>query len=155
MGYYHTAQVCLNGHMINDSSDSYPEINQNFCVKCGAKTITCCPSCNAPMRGDYDSDFPVIGYTTPVRSYCHNCGKPYPWTQSAIESTTLIIQEEEELSDQLKLSIVESLPDIISETPRTNLATVRVRKCFSSAGRFTSDAIRQFVIDFGCESLGL
>lgn len=151
MGYYHTAQVCLNGHMINDNVDEHPESNQNFCSKCGAKTITACPSCNAKIRGDYECGVVVIGGLTSVDSYCYNCGAAYPWTEAALQNTTLLIMEEEELSEQLKQSIVTSLPDIITETPGTNLATVRIKKCLASAGRFTADALRQFVIDFGCE----
>ena len=70
-----------------------------------------------------------------------------------------MIQEEEELSDSMKESLTSSLPDIISETPGTNLAIVRMKKALMSAGKFTAEALRQFVIDFGCElavkSLGL
>lgn len=159
MGFYHTAQVCINGHLITDSFDNHPEFRKNYCPECGAETITKCPSCGAEIHGDYDCGIVVIGGTPSVESYCYNCGEPYPWTKSAIENATLLIQEEEELSEQLKASVVESLPDIITETPKTNLAVVRLKKCFASAGKFTADAIRQFVIDFGCEfakkSLGL
>ena len=159
MAFYRTAQICLNGHMINDSYEKYPESNKNFCPQCGAKTITQCPSCGAKIHGYYDCDVVVVGSETPVESYCYNCGEPYPWTKSAIENATLLIQEEEKLSERLKVTVVESLPDIITETPKTNLAVVRLKKCFASAGKFTADAIRQFVIDFGCEfakkSLGL
>lgn len=160
MTHFLTAQVCANGHMITPSVELNPELKQDYCSKCGAKTITNCPHCNAPIRGElYDDDIAIIGPQPVVDSYCTNCGNPYPWTESALESTALLIQEEEELSEQLKVSLVESLPDIITETPRTNLAVVRVKKCLASAGKFTADAVRQFAIDFGCElvkkSLGL
>lgn len=159
MGFYHIAQVCTNGHMINDSSDEYPEMNQSFCTKCGAKTITKCPSCGSNIRGDYDCGIPVLGGSTRVDSYCYSCGSPYPWTESALKNASLLIKEEENLSEELKASVIESLPDIISETPGTNLASVRIKKCLTAAGKITGDAVRQFVIDFGCElakkSLGL
>lgn len=152
MDCYYTAQVCLNGHMINDSADKYPESNQDFCSRCGAKTITTCPSCGTRIRGYYSSEFVILGGDpTPVHAYCSGCGKPYPWTESAIRNATDIINEEDELSEQLKASMIDSLADIVSETPRTNLATVRIQKGLATAGRFTADAIRQFVIDFGCE----
>lgn len=157
---YLTAQICMNGHMITSSIEHCPELKESFCSKCGAETITTCPNCNAPLRGElYDDEVSILGYTPSVDSYCTNCGKPYPWTESALQNTALLIQEEEELSEQLKESLVESLPNIITETPATNLAVVRVKKCLASAGKFTTDAVRQFVIDFGCElakkSLGL
>lgn len=152
MGNYYTAQICLNGHMINDSADKYPESNQEFCSRCGAKTITTCPSCGNRIRGYYSSEFVILtSDPTPVDAYCCRCGKPYPWTESAIKNATAIINEEEELSEQLKASLINSLPDIISETPGTNLATIRIQKGLATAGKFTADAIRQFVIDFGCE----
>lgn len=160
MTHFLTAQVCMNGHLITSAVEFNPELKQDYCSKCGAKTITKCLHCGAPIHGElYDDDVIIIAPPTTADSYCTNCGKPYPWTKSALESTALLIQEEEELSEQLKTSLVESLPDIITETPKTNLAVVRVKKCLASAGKFTADAVRQFAIDFGCEfvkkSLGL
>lgn len=103
MTHFLTAQVCANGHMITPSVELNPELKQDYCSKCGAKTITNCPHCNAPIRGElYDDDIAIIGPQPVVDSYCTNCGNPYPWTESALESTALLIQEEEELSEQLK-----------------------------------------------------
>lgn len=156
MTSYHGASICENGHVVS----KYDSNSQSYCSKCGAKIISSCPHCSQPIRGLFVSDIPIFGnrpYTRP--DYCYSCGKPYPWTELAIQNTALLIQEEEELSEQLKKSLVESLPDIIVETPATGLATVRIKKCLASAGKFTADALRQFVIDFGCEfakkSLGL
>lgn len=151
MGFYHTAQVCLNGHLITDSADIYPESHNPYCTRCGAKTITSCPSCSAPIHGDYDCGVVVMGSEPTVDAYCYNCGKPYPWTEVAIQSARETIMEDDSFTDAAKKSMVESLPDIICETPKTNLAVVRLKKGLSSARKFTADAIRQFVIDFGCE----
>lgn len=156
MNRYNGASICLNGHVISKYDSNY----QKHCSQCGAKVISICPKCQKSIRGLIELDFAYIGsrpYTRP--DYCYNCGEPYPWTESAIESVKLLIQEEEEFSEQLKSSIIESLPDVITDTPKTNLASVRLKKGIASAGKFTADAIRQFVIDFGCEmakkSLGL
>lgn len=158
MGYYLTGQVCLNGHPItNDASSG---LSQRFCSKCGAETITHCPNCKSPIHGKYDvPGIVVFGSSYTPDAYCYNCGEPYPWTEAAINNTILLIQEDEELSDSLKGSLVSSLPDVITETPGTNLAVVRMKKALKTAGKFTADALRQFAIDFGCElarkSLGL
>jgi len=76
-----TMQVCLNGHVINAGFQKYPQYNKEFCDKCGAKTITNCPKCNAPIPGDMqDTGVAVIGglgKTAP--DYCQNCGEHYPW----------------------------------------------------------------------------
>lgn len=156
MTSYHGASICKNGHVVS----KYNSNSQKYCTQCGSEIISSCAYCNQPIHGLYVSDIPIIGnrpYTRP--DYCYNCGKPYPWTESALQNTALLIQEEEELSEQLKASLVESLPDIVTETPATDLAIVRIKKCLATAGKFTADAVRQFVIDFGCElaikSLGL
>jgi len=52
-GWYDTAQICTNGHVINSMARSEPKHNKKFCDKCGAKTIMNCPNCNSPIRGDY------------------------------------------------------------------------------------------------------
>lgn len=151
------AKICTNGHV---SIEYHPLTGNEYCEFCGALMIAKCPHCHATIKEWHYNGIVVAGkpdFTKPL--YCKSCGNPYPWTESALQSAKLLIQEEEELSEQLRTSLVDSLPDIITETPSTNVAIVRVKKCLTSAGKFTADAIRQFVIDFGCElakkSLGL
>lgn len=160
MAKYLTAQICSNGHMITSSIEHNPELMQDYCSKCGGKTITCCPNCNTPLRGKlYDDEVAIFGFAPSIDSYCPKCGLPLPWTKSAIENATLLIQEADELSEQLKSSTIESLPALITETPATNVAVVRMKKCLASVGQFTADGLRQFALDFACEfakkSLGL
>lgn len=155
---YDSALICINGHVINSYFYKYPDENSSYCPECGALTIKQCPNCNKEIRGHSIGELSYLSdYKLP--SYCIYCGKPFPWTKAAIESTALIIAEEKSLDEQEQVALIEILPDIVSETPKTNLAIVRLKKCFSSVGKFTVDALRQFAIDFGCElaksSLGL
>ena len=142
MGYYHTAQICIKGHMINSSYNKYSELNKKFCTKCGVKTITACSECNSPIHGTYDSGLPVIGFEPVIDSYCYNCGNPYPWTKLALEKTEEIISEDECLSQSEKQKLVELMPDLVSETPSTNLAVIKLKKFLSISGKFTADALR-------------
>ena len=152
MGTYRIAQICLNGHCITDSVDMCPQLSQKFCQKCGAATITACPSCQASIRGDYDIPGVItIGYKYKVPSYCYSCGKPYPWTQAAIDATKALIEEEQDLTKLQQSQLVEILPDIITETPKTKLAAARFKKALLAVGKFTAEGLRQFVIYFGCE----
>lgn len=84
-------------------------------------------------------------------SYCKHCGKPYPWTETALEAVAELIEEEETLDPAQRDKLVSSLPDLIAETPKTQVAVIRMKKFLASAGKLTADAIRQFVIDFACE----
>lgn len=143
------AKICLNGHVL---IESHPLTKDEFCEICGSKLISKCPNCNSAIKEWNYGGMAVIGkpkYERPM--YCRTCGKSYPWTEAALEATILMIQEDNELSELERQNLASSLPDVISETPKTNLAMVRVKKALLSAGKFTADAIRQFVIDFGCE----
>ena len=155
MGYYHIAQICKNGHMVNDRADTNQARNKNFCPDCGAETITACPECGANIHGDYDvpglAVIGAIGATTPVESFCYNCGAPYPWTKAVLLAASGLIYEEENIPDDLKERTVETLKDIISETPNTTLAATRLKKCLASVGTAAAEGLRQFAIDFGCE----
>lgn len=83
MGYYHTQQVCLNGHKITTYYDCYPEFRKDFCGKCGEKTIHQCPDCSFPIPGSYSESVGKVS----VPSNCNNCGKQYPWTKKkAVEA---------------------------------------------------------------------
>ena len=144
---YHVAQVCTSGHLITDSFDLFEYERKNFCPKCGAPTITKCPSCGSEICGAIEG----CDCVATVDLYCGSCGSPYPWTSAALQNAKAIIEEDSELNDELKFSMSDSLPDILAETPGTNLAVVRLKKVFRQAGKLTCDALRQFVIDFGCE----
>jgi len=81
MGYYDVMQVCLKGHLITDQYNSYPQSRQDFCSKCGAKTIYKCPKCNTPIRGAYIGDNGIVYANIIVPYNCHKCGSPYPWAK--------------------------------------------------------------------------
>ena len=148
---YYVSQICLNGHVRTEHLQDASSSKDDYCPDCGAKTITVCPKCGYPIEGCLkDSCVISIGFN-PAPKYCKSCGCPYPWTESAINSLKELIEEDENLQPELVSKLNNSIPDIIAETPKTNLATTRVKKVLNTAGKFTVDALRQFVIDFGCE----
>ena len=149
MNTYHTALICENGHTISNDYESLPNAeNENFCEKCGAKTFTACPNCNAPIHGrKYIDGYPgVTPKQTPA--FCYACGEPYPWTVVAMAAVKDAVLEDPAVSGH---NIIDLLPDIVSETPRTATASKKVAELMKLAGKFTSDTIRYFVIEFGCE----
>ena len=149
-------KVCINGHSF---VERHPLNSTEYCEKCGAKLISRCPACNSVIKECHINAAVLYTPTFEKPLYCRSCGNPYPWTSSAIEATALMIQEDAELSELERQKLEESLPDIISETPKTKVASIRIKKALLSAGEFTKDALREFVLDFGCElakkSIGL
>ena len=146
---YYPAFICENGHVIRTATDSCTD---KFCSACGAHVIHKCPNCNSVIRGkDRDAYGFAAIYITPA--YCKDCGKPYPWIVNAIEATALILQEEPGLTFDECQKLIDILPDVVTETPKTQLAAVRIKKAFATAGTFVADGLRKFAIDFGCELL--
>lgn len=152
-GYYDTAQVCLNGHIINESSKQYPEYNQSFCGQCGAKTITTCSECGAYIKGSYiDPEICIIDIDSTVSSYCHNCGKPYPWTKEALKATQELLELEGVLSQEELNYFEENMPAILSETPRTIVVATKLKKVMSKVGSTVASGIRDILVDIISET---
>ena len=146
MGHY-PAFICKNGHCRSSLAHTCTD---KFCEKCGAAIISKCPHCGNTIKGRSDDSFGYVGkYTIP--SYCKDCGNPYPWTSSAIQATIAILAEDENLSADAHKKIVEILPDVMEETPKSQLAVIRLKKALTSIGKFAAEGLRQFIIDFGCE----
>lgn len=110
-----------------------------------------CPSCGEFIR-TWSYGGAVLGNPKYERAaFCKNCGSPYPWTKSAMDAVAELLEEEAQLDDLQRSKLTASLSDIVSETPKTQVAVVRFKKALLSVGQFTAEGLRQFAIDFGCE----
>lgn len=153
MGHYDVAQICLNGHLINDSAHGSPSHNRKFCKQCGAATTTECPACNAAISGDYYGDAIVIGGRYRVPAYCENCGRPFPWTASRVAAAKELAEELPGLTDEQKKSLATTVDDLLSDTARTPLAESRFRKLMVNAGKDAAEAMRKLLIDVVSETV--
>ncbi|OHD95003.1 MAG: hypothetical protein A2019_03700 [Sulfurimonas sp. GWF2_37_8] len=152
MGYYDVAQVCLNGHVINDNYKSSPEFNQDFCDQCGEKTITECLSCHEPIRGDYHVEGifgGTPGYTPP--SYCYKCGNAFSWIQMALDSAKELLDIDEAINDADKETLMDSMKEISKNTPKTELNAIKIKKIAKKLGTDTYDAFIKIAVDIGTE----
>ncbi|WP_186433609.1 DUF2321 domain-containing protein [Lactobacillus jensenii] len=118
--------VCLNGHKITDSATANESQIIKFCEKCGAKTIEECPNCHKYIEGNRKYDDIVLGYTGPkeIPAYCKFCSNPFPWTQASMNSMTELIQLSD-LNSNSKEVLKNTIPDMMVETPRTQLSAVK------------------------------
>jgi hypothetical protein len=87
-GSHDIAQICLNGHLITTSINYQSELNKEYCNICGAKTLTKCIYCDAPIKGQYwitkisfvkNEPYSYNPYPYTIPDYCEKCGKRYPW----------------------------------------------------------------------------
>ena len=147
--YFETAQICLNGHVATLNYIRNIGERTEYCPICGKGTIHECPKCNAPIRGAHYTKEQVITSVNVlthtetravcehladkskyiVPAYCYNCGEPYPWTKTAIEAATELIDEQmSELTAEEKAKFKAALPEVISDTPRTSLGATRIAR---------------------------
>ena len=122
--YYDVAQICLNGHVINERSKGYAKYNTKHCVDCGAKTITSCQDCEEEIRGVLIDSMVISLEKSPAPNYCHECGKPYPWTRDRIDAFQELVNSSSLKQDKKKI-LSDGIKHIISDTPQTKLTCVR------------------------------
>ena len=153
--YYQDAQICKNGHIRNAHSNAHPEQSEQYCSTCGEPVIHACPHCGNHIRGALHVQVPkyrfanrynplneeqnhqtiCTGYPDQIAKndislpyYCHNCGEPYPWTQARLETADKIVDMLDELDDVQKKQLKETFPDLIVESPKTQLSALVAAK---------------------------
>jgi hypothetical protein len=147
---YDTAQVCLNGHTVNESARSHPEHNQKFCARCGVETIISCPECDHELRGAFRGTLNFSDFVPPA--FCHNCGHAYPWTEAKLKAAKDLISEAEKLSSEERESLSRSLDDLVRNTPSTQVAAMRFKKLLPKAGKEIAEAVRSIAVDILSEA---
>jgi hypothetical protein len=150
---YEAAQVCLNGHPINQFTQTQPKHNQEFCGKCGSPTITHCSHCKSIVRGYYHSPglVDLCPYTPPA--FCYQCGNPYPWTEKRLAAARHLVSEAEKLHEDERRILTNSLDDLIRETPNTPTAVLRFKKLAAKAGASAAEGLRSLLVDVLSEAV--
>lgn len=144
MGYYQNATVCLNGHAASSTTANY----RKFCKDCGSETISKCNNCNTLIQGDYEvPGVAAIGFTYYPPSYCHNCGHPYPWTETILENAIELITLDEDLPAEHKEIIKNALPDLVVETPTTPVSVAKYKKYMTKSAEYVQEGMKNLLID--------
>lgn len=142
--HYDTAQVCLNGHVTNQNFRDKPVHNVDHCRKCGDRTIVNCPACKTEIRGSYEvPEVAIIGrgpFAAPA--FCHKCGKAYPWTEKKLLAAKDYAADLEKLTPEEREQLKSSLDDLIRETPRSELASLRFKKLIKKAGKESYEGMK-------------
>ena len=115
--------ICKKGHLQESILKLNEKCLNKFCQDCGSEIIDACPNCNSIIQGGilkvkkeidlYNTDFFNQRYyekeyripTSYIPKYCHNCGKPYPWTEEFLniykETLSLALENEAELQNKI------------------------------------------------------
>lgn len=150
--FFTSAKICLNGDICSSNSECYTESSILFCEKCGEEVISECPSCHAPIHGEYgyfaenylfkNQYFEVVRKLQNAPAYCHNCGEAYPWTKTRLQAAENIINMLDELTIEQKKQLIEFIPDITTETPRSQYAALMYAKLLDGLQGLTIECFK-------------
>jgi len=150
--YYETAQICLNGHVINEWVHEFPAHNSKFCSECGEATTTTC-ECGAEIRGKYIVPGVFGGHSEYVPpNYCFSCGKSFPWIEQNLAAARDLTDELDELSHDDKEKLKNLLVDLTKDTPRTEVAKKRFTKIMSKVGADSYEALKSILVKVATEA---
>lgn len=90
-------------------------------------------------------------YTRP--SFCEDCGKPYPWTQSIQDSAYELIELSLSLDQVEKNDFKNSVNDLIVQSPKTNVAQVKFVSYAKKAGTEVAKGLRDVLVDVVSETV--
>ena len=157
--HYDVGLACLNGHSVNSSAMHNPEHNSKFCDQCGEPTIDACQSCGTKIRG-YCYVPGVIDFSGwKIPAHCHECGKPYPWTDRKAKALIDAIDEVDELTEPEREKLKESVPDVLNETTGTQTAAARFKKAIAKGGnvggKLLYDVLTKVAVEAVTKSVGL
>ena len=141
---YDVGQVCLSGHGINGYTRDRPEYSLGHCEECGEKTITECPECKNPIRGQH---LHALEDSYQPANYCHKCGEPFPWVSNTILAAIELSVEDGGLSGDDAKEFEAEIGDIVRETPRSALAAARVKRLLGKMTPYIAKGMRRVLYD--------
>jgi hypothetical protein len=146
---------CLNGHfvgivnpafrarsmgqfrtMMAQAENEGPMRLPAFCATCGASNISACQHCQAAIEVNYPGGTP---------GYCGGCGRPFPWTETALSAAKEYTDELNQLSPEEKALLKGTFDDLTSDTARTPLAASRFRRFMGKIGPPAEGVLRKIV----------
>lgn len=148
---YDTAQICLNGHVITGSFKAIPQFASKFCAKCGAESITACKECGSDIPGYYRGGR-ITSSAIAAPAFCKHCGAAHPWTRAALEQANELTDLIDGLNETERQTLKASFPDLISDTPKTQVAALRTGKLLKNVESNFKIAFRDILIGIATES---
>lgn len=153
-GWYDSAQICLNGHIVNIAIKDTPEHNAKFCKFCGQPTVTACSACKTEIRGKhFIKGVWSWSVRIPLPRFCETCGNPYPWTQAKMKAVEDLAGAIDGFSDEDRSDLKSSVGEIVKDTPQTAVAATRFKRLMKKAGKGAADGFKNILADIISEAV--
>ncbi len=152
-GWYDTAQICLSGHVINSAVKASPEHSAKFCKVCGESTFTTCAVCKTEIRGKhFMKGVWDLSARIALPRFCEVCGNPYPWTQAKMKAAQDLVSVVDNLSEEERNELRNSVDDIVKDTPQTTIAATRFKKLIKKADKGAAEGFKNILTDIISEA---
>lgn len=112
-----------------------PQFREKYCSICGEQTITKCPHCDSSIRGSYYEPDVLGDFEYAKPSFCHKCGKPFPWTERYLQAASELMGLSGELEDAELTQFKTDLDSLMKDTPKTKVASFRVKTILGKVGK--------------------
>lgn len=108
LGSFANATVCRRGHVYDSGDQPMPPTER--CAECGARLLSTCPTCEAPIRGRFREPRTTYFDAWNPSNFCHSCGAPFPWASREARIYELLnLLDEQELDEPTRLTVSEQL----------------------------------------------
>ena len=77
--------------------------------------------------------------------YCGECGKPFPWTETALAAASEYADDLDQLSSEEKAALKGTFADLTVDTVRTPLAASRFKKFMIKVGPVAGAVLQKIV----------
>jgi hypothetical protein len=121
-----------------------PEQLPRFCTKCGSENISACQHCQTQIGKQYPDSVPA---------YCGGCGKPFPWTETALVTAGEYTDALDTLNTDEKTELKGTFADLTSDTARTPVAISRFNKFLKKIGPSAGGILKEIIVSVASETV--
>jgi hypothetical protein len=141
---YDTARICEKGHVITQFAETSGTV-EDYCSKCGSKTVTACRHCEQKIRGHLHESGSLNFTEEPPPKFCHKCGSPYPWMEDRLQTAKELLYHDDKLSQEDREKLWDLLRYVMSD-PKSDLVPAKKKLIAIKLGKATAP-IREAVLD--------
>jgi hypothetical protein len=120
-----------------------PKPLPRFCTKCGALNISSCQHCQVAIEKQHPGARP---------GYCGGCGRPFPWTETALAAAGEYTDGLETLNAEEKFALKGTIVDLTTDTARTPVAASRFNNLIKKIGPAAGGVLKQTLVSVFTET---
>jgi hypothetical protein len=145
-GDHCAAQICVAGHVCH--CDGVTFNSGEYCKECGSRCVDACPNCGEPIRGTLIYQ-PASEYQRP--SYCHACGRPYPWLEERLKTARELLYHDDQLTEDDRQALWPDLQYVMSN-PKSDLVPAKKKLIDIKLGKATK-WVREAILDLAAKTM--